>query len=109
MEDKETTSDRIKNRNIVDMLRDSWASGSKKNWKAFQDTLRLKHACKAWTSTVLIPVFDLPINTNNTTNRMMIQSGSSRYPSDTNVDELDIVATRQLRYTLDRQHNGRLL
>ncbi|XP_052619883.1 uncharacterized protein LOC111903557 [Lactuca sativa] len=109
MEDKETASDRIQNRNIVDMLRDNKASGSKKNWKAFRDTLRLKRAGRAWTSTVPIPASDLPINTNSSTNRMMIRRGSSRYPSDPNVDELDGEATRQLGYMPDRQRSGRLL
>ncbi|KAL4587957.1 hypothetical protein LXL04_000834 [Taraxacum kok-saghyz] len=107
MEGKETASDRIRNRSIVDMLRDDQASGSKKNWKAFRDRLRLKQAGKAWTSTVPIPASDLPIKPN--TNRMMIRRGSSRYPSDPNVDDLDGEATRQLGQMSERQRSGRLL
>ncbi|KAI3526498.1 hypothetical protein L1887_05754 [Cichorium endivia] len=107
MEDKETASDRIQHRNVVDMLRDDQAPGSKKNWKAFRDRLRLKRAGKAWTSSVPIPASDLPINTN--TNRMMIRRGSSRYPTDPNVDELDGEATRQLGYMPERQRSSRLL
>lgn len=91
------------------MLRNNQASGSKKNWKAFRDMLCLKRVGKAWTSTFLIPASDMPINTNKTTNRMMIWRGSSRYPSDPRVNELDGDATRQLWYMSDRQRNDQLL
>ncbi|KAI3667929.1 hypothetical protein L6452_42999 [Arctium lappa] len=107
MAGKQSVSDRIRHRTIMDMLQeDDQASGSKKSWKAFRDKLRLKKAGAAWTSTVPIPASDIPIQTN--TNRMMMRRGSARYPSDPNVDNLDGDGTRQLGH-MERQRSIRLL
>ncbi|KAL8213935.1 hypothetical protein R6Q57_003384 [Mikania cordata] len=107
MEDKQTGSDR----NIVDMLRNDQASGSKKNWKAFRDKLRLKRAGKAWTSSVPIPTSDIAMP--GKANRMMQRRGSSRFSSsgdgDDDSDESDGEATRQLGQMPERQRSGRLL
>ncbi|KVI03816.1 E3 ubiquitin-protein ligase BRE1-like [Cynara cardunculus var. scolymus] len=107
MDGKNSVSDRIRHRTIMDMLQDDdQASGSKKSWKAFRDKLRLKKAGAAWTSTVPIPASDIPIQTN--TNRMMMRRGSARYPSDPNVDSLDAEGTRQVAH-MERQRSIRLL
>ncbi|KAI3682600.1 hypothetical protein L1987_82683 [Smallanthus sonchifolius] len=108
MEENQTASDRNINRNIVDMLRDDQASGSKKNWKAFRDKLRLKRTGKAWTSSVPIPASDVPIQ--GKSNRMMTRRGSWRYAGDSDADagESDGDAT-QLGHMPERQRSGRLL
>ncbi|KAI3739590.1 hypothetical protein L2E82_29999 [Cichorium intybus] len=53
MEDKEIASDRIKHRNIMDMLRDDQASGSKKNWKAFRAGIQPAQKSTSWTARLL--------------------------------------------------------
>ncbi|KAK1426932.1 hypothetical protein QVD17_15612 [Tagetes erecta] len=107
MEDKQTDSDRKLQRNILDMLRDDQATGSKKNWKAFRDKIRLKRAGKAWTSSVPIPASDISMP--GKPNRMMIRRGSSRYSSEDDECESDGEATRQLGIMPERQRNSRLL
>lgn len=106
MEEKQTDSDLKLQRNIVDMLRDDQASGSKKNWKAFRDKIRLKRAGKAWTSSVPIPASDISMP--GKPNRMMIRRGSSRYSSEDDECESDGEATRQLGI-MPEKRNSRLL
>ncbi|XP_076895857.1 uncharacterized protein LOC143548635 [Bidens hawaiensis] len=98
MEDKQTASDRIRDRNIMDMLRDDQSSGPKKNWKVFRDKLRLKRTGRAWTSSVPVPASDIPMSNNNNKkkNRMMTKRGSWRYQAD-DVTESEGDVTQSIR------------
>ncbi|KAM0002564.1 putative transcription factor C2H2 family [Helianthus debilis subsp. tardiflorus] len=104
-EDKQTDPERNIERNIVEMLRDDQASGSKKNWKAFRDKLRLKRTGKAWTSSVRVPTSDMPIQNNNKS-KMMTRRGSWRYQSDESneSDETAIQSVRLLPLETDPEH-----
>ncbi|KAI3821029.1 hypothetical protein L1987_08585 [Smallanthus sonchifolius] len=84
MEENQTTSNRKNNQNIVDMLRNDQASGSKKYWKAFRDKLCLKRTGKAWTSSVPIPASEVPIQ--GKSNRKMTRRGSWKYEGDSDAD-----------------------
>ncbi|XP_076921776.1 uncharacterized protein LOC143583322 [Bidens hawaiensis] len=95
MEDKQTASERIRDRNIMDMLRDDQSSGPKKNWKVFRDKLRLKRTGRAWTSSVPVPASDIPMSNNNK-NRMMTKRGSWRYQAD-DVSESNGDVTQSIR------------
>ncbi|XP_071687660.1 uncharacterized protein [Rutidosis leptorrhynchoides] len=95
----------MEDENIVDMIRYDQNSGTKKNWKTFNDKLCLKRAGKAWKSSVHIPASDISMPKPN---RMMVRHGSYRYASEDDMDELDGEATRQLGQ-IDRQRSTRLL
>ncbi|XP_057479842.1 uncharacterized protein LOC130767101 [Actinidia eriantha] len=68
------------NRTLIDVIRDdpNISNESKKRWKAIKDKLRLSRAGAAWTSTVLTPASDVPIQN---ANRMISRRNSTRFPT----------------------------
>ncbi|KAK8631102.1 hypothetical protein V6N13_079865 [Hibiscus sabdariffa] len=52
----------VRNRTLLDIIREDRSIKDKKSWKTFRDKLRLKRAGSAWTSSVHVPTSDVNVH-----------------------------------------------
>ncbi|GMI73495.1 hypothetical protein like AT3G07120 [Hibiscus trionum] len=74
----------VRNRTLLDIIRDDRSIKDKKSWKTFRDKLRLKRAGSAWTSSVHVPTSDVNVQSSRPRSSGRGEDRVERVPASSN-------------------------